>query len=97
MHAYLVHANIMVSVLKFPKDFDADAKKAMTERPAPVCIVQFQLVYSSFSRETRIYVRPIFVSVNVGCAFEINKRARTHVCSFACTCTYSFYTITYYQ
>jgi len=44
MHAYLVHANIMVSVLKFHKGFNADAMEAMTDRPAPVCIVQFQLV-----------------------------------------------------
>ena len=90
MPAHLVHVNIMVSVLTFPKGFNADAKKAMKDRPAPVCIVQFQLVYSAFSIETRVYTRSVFVVVSVSCTFDINKRAGTYACGFACTWTSSF-------
>ena len=62
MHAYLVHANIMVSVLKFHKGFNADAMEAMTDRPAPVCIVQFQLVLIGLSTKIRVYARSFFSS-----------------------------------
>ena len=57
MHAYLVRANIMVCVLKFHKGFNADAMEAMADRPAPVCIVQFQLVKIALSTNIRVYAR----------------------------------------
>ena len=90
MHAYLVHVNIMASVLTFPEGFNADVREAMTDRPAPVCIVQFHLVYPAFSVETRVCARSVFVADSVSCAFDINKRARTYACGFACTWTSSF-------
>ena len=44
MLASLYHVNIVVGVFEFRKGFNADVREAMTDRPAPVCIVQFQLV-----------------------------------------------------
>ena len=88
MHAYLVHADIMVSVIKIPKGFNANAMEVMMDRPALVRIVQFQLELSALSREIRVYARAVFVSVNVSSAFEINKRARMQACIFFTTLTH---------
>ena len=75
MHAYLVHANIMASVLKFHKGFNAHATETIMDRPALVRITQFQLELSALSREIRMYTRVVFVSVSVNSTFDINKRA----------------------
>ena len=53
MHVYLVHANIVASVITLHKGFNADAMEAMMDRPAPVCIVQLQLVSIALSAQTR--------------------------------------------
>ena len=79
MHAYLVHANIMVSVIESCKGFNADAMEAIMDRPALVRIMPFQLMYSAISREIRVYTRAAFVPVSVNCDFDINKRARAHL------------------
>ena len=83
MHAYLVHAKIMVNVLKLHMGFNAHATEAMMDRPALVRIMQFQLVYTAHSREIRMYTRAVFVSVSVSCAFNINKRAHLTACMHA--------------
>ena len=75
MHAYLVHANIMVNAIQSHKGFNADATEAMMDRPALVRITQFHLELSALSRKIRVYARAVFDSVSVSSTFDINKRA----------------------
>ena len=79
MHAYLVHANIMVNVIQSRKGFNADAMEAMMDRPAPVCIVQFHLVFP----QKYAYI----------CRFDICftfHRKSMHACTHACAVVHAF-------
>ena len=55
MHACLIHANIVVSVITLRQGFNADSMEAMMDRPGPVCIVQLQLVSVAHSTEKRVH------------------------------------------
>ena len=85
MHAYLILANIMVSVISLLKGFNADAMEAMMDRLAPVCIVQFQLGSVALFTEIRVHARSILC---VSAFFYICINACMRCC--ACTCLSSF-------
>ena len=55
MHACLIHANMVVSVITIRKGFNADSMEAMMDRSVPVGIVQLQLVSIALSTETRVH------------------------------------------
>ena len=94
MHAYLGHANIMVSAIQSCMGFNADAMEVMMDRPALVRNMQFQLMYSALFREIRVYTRAVIIPVSVSCAFD--KQMCTHVwMRFSMHVHIFIYTITY--
>ena len=75
MHAYLIHADIVVSVITRRKGFNADSMEAMMDRSAPVCIVQLQLVSVALSTEkgcTHVCMHYAVVQARAHIHFYIN-------------------------